>query len=255
MRNSSAISLLLMLLLFPLPYVLAGPGEQTDAGQPAPVSRPPVEVVRQGDQLRRLQEAVAGQKDKIEGARRQEKGLQQELAGLNQRLEVHSYKYGALQENLASQETLLAQEQERLGQTLAERQLMQQHLQSRLAAYYRMGSIGLLNVVFSKKSLAELLSFQEYFHYLLDYDRQAIASFQGKINEQQVLQEKLRQEKARLQDLVNEVAAEEKALSDARREKTALLERARTEEQLYGQAAAEIEKAAAGLTALPGKAP
>jgi septal ring factor EnvC (AmiA/AmiB activator) len=112
-----------------------------------------------------------------------------------------------------------------------------------------MGGIGLMNVIFSKKSLSELLSFQEYFQRMLQYDQVAISSYAAKIAELVQIRQRHEREKNRLQELVTKVKAKEEMLEATRQEKTTLLNRVKTEERLYQQAVAEIQKAAADLTA------
>ena len=121
-------------------------------------------------------------------------------------------------------------------------------MEKRLAAFYRSGTVTLLNVLFSANTLPELLSFQENFLNLLQYDRKAIAGYINTINGLEQAKKEHGREKARLLELMSEVTQQERQLASTHKEKQNLLKRISTEKNLYQQAAAEIEDAANDLT-------
>ena len=75
-----------------------------------------------------------------------------------------------------SEEAIRAKEAE-VAVAQQEKARSQRPTEQRLAAYYRMGDIGVLNLLFSASSLPELLKFKEYFHRILQHDREIIAQY------------------------------------------------------------------------------
>jgi septal ring factor EnvC (AmiA/AmiB activator) len=210
---------------------------------------PQIHISEQQSQARRLQKGIKEHEEKIKESQEKGLGLLAELERIDQNLQIQDRKLAVLKESYIKQEAVLDKQIEHLEKILAEKNAQQQYVQERLTAYYQMGGIGLMNVVFSKTNLAELMSFQEYFHHLLQYDRLAIASYQEKITKLIQAQKKHEIEKDRLLELVDKVEAKENDLTAAKNDKKMLLSRVKTEEKLYQQAMDEIEKAAQNLAA------
>ena len=210
---------------------------------------PQVDPTQQRLRVKRLQQGIQEHKEKIKTTREQGQSLLAELERIERTIRTQNRKLSLLKDSHNRQEKLLAAEQKRLDLAIAEKQALQTYIQKRLTAYYQMGGIGLMNVIFSKKSLSELLSFQEYFQRMLQYDQVAITTYAAKITELVQIRQKHEREKNRLQELVAKVQTREELLEATRQNKTTLLNRVKTEERLYLQAVDEIEKAAAGLTA------
>lgn len=221
--------------------------EATEPRQKTPPA--PINFNRPNLQVHRLRQGIKEHKEKIKITQEKEKSLLDELAQIDRNLLIHGTKLAILKESYAHQEKIVEQEQARLDMAIAEKKTQQHFVQNRLTAYYQMGGIGLMNVVFSKKNLTDLLNFEEYFHHLLEYDRLAIASYQEKVTKLTRVREKQEQEKNRLQELVTKVETNEGVLATIQQEKMTLLSRVKTEERLYQQAVAEIEKAAESLAA------
>ena len=210
---------------------------------------PQVDAAQQRIQVKRLQQGIKEHEKKIRTTREEGQSLLAELEKIERTIRTQKRKLSLLRDSHDQQEKLLTAEQKRLDLAIAEKQALQTYVQARLTAYYQMGGIGLMNIIFSKKSLSELLSFQEYFQRMLQYDQMAITSYAAKIAEIVQIRRKHEYEKNRLLELVVKVQAREELLKATRLEKTTLLNRVKTEEKLYQQAVNEIEKAADRLTA------
>ena len=210
---------------------------------------PQIHISKQRSQARSLLKGMKEHEEKIRIS--QEKGLDllAELERIDQNLQIQNRKLTIFQESLSKQEAVLNKQAEHLAEVLVEKNTQQQYVQKRLTAYYQMGGIGLLNVLFSQKNLADLMSFQEYFRHLLQSDQLAIGSYQEKVAKLLQAREKHEVEKIRLQKLVDKVEAKEKDLNAAKLLKNTLLTRVKTEGKLYQQAMDEIAKAAENLTA------
>ncbi|MFC1827820.1 murein hydrolase activator EnvC family protein, partial [Thermodesulfobacteriota bacterium] len=147
------------------------------------------------------------------------------------------------------QELLLADKQEYLNQVLTEKRAHQVHVKNRLAAYYRLGSVGLMNVLFSSESLPELLDFKEYFSIMIQHDHAIIQQYIAQIKESNRAREDHAREKLRLMKLADELDEKKTQLNLFRQEKNILLKQVNTEQHLYEQAVQEIEEAVTDLAA------
>jgi len=207
------------------------------------------EIIEKNVRIRKLQEGIIDHKIKILGSRKKERTLLGDLEKIEKELQVQKNMLATLRTKSEKQELLLSDKQEYLRQVLAEKRAHQVHVKNRLAAYYRMGSVGLMNVVFSSQSLPELLDFKEYFALMVQYDHTIIQKYLAQLNESNRAREEHAREKLRLMKLVDEVSENEKQLNRIREEKNFLLKQVNTEQHLYEQAVIEIEDAAADLAA------
>jgi septal ring factor EnvC (AmiA/AmiB activator) len=160
-------------------------GESEAAMQPTEKGNkpPPADVADQKEKVQRLQQSIKDHEEKIKTTQKKEEGLLVELEKIDHKLEIQEKKLEMIMESFNRQEKILADAQARLDAVVAEKEALQSYVQQRLTAYYQMGRIGLMNIVFSKKNLADLMSFQEYFNNMLQNDWLAIGSYQGKIAE------------------------------------------------------------------------
>lgn len=131
---------------------------------------------------------------------------------------------------------------------LAQKNTLQKHTENRLAAYYRTGDIGIVNVLFSSSSLPELLSFKESYHLMLRNDQQVIHSYKDKIEELKKSQAAHEEEKRKLNESIANVEEQQRILADTKVERQHLLKRVITEKKLYQQAIGEMKSAADSLT-------
>ncbi len=207
------------------------------------------EIIEKNSRIRKLQEGIIDHKIKILGSRKQERTLLGELEEIENELQEQKNMLAALQQKTEKQELLLSDKQEYLRRILAKKRAHQVHVKNRLAAYYRMGSVGLMNVIFSSESLPELLDFKEYFSLMVQHDHAVIQEYLAELQESNRAREEHAREKLRLMQLADEVSEKEVELNRIREEKNTLLQQVTTEQHLYEQAVAEIEAAAADLAA------
>ena len=205
------------------------------------------EIIEKSAKIRKLQEGIIDHKIKILGSKKEERSLLGDLERIERELKEQKTKLVFLQEESAKQEVLLAERQDYLKGVIKVKRAHQIHVKNRLAAYYRMGSVGLMNVLFSTESLPELMDFQEYFNLMLEYDQSVISKYLVQIKELNLAKEAHAREKLRLIELADDVRDKEQQLSQIHLEKNLLLKQVNTEKHLYQQAVAEIEEAAADL--------
>lgn len=205
-------------------------------------------LLDQQKKIHRLKKGIAGQKSRVRITREKEISLLTELENIERRLLNDRNKLVELKQNLIDQEKLIQQKQLEKDQVLKEKEATKSHVEKRLNAYYRMGPIGVINVIFSTATLPDLLNFREYFQHLLQYDQQVIENYRAKINNLIQAQMTLHKEKKRLVSVISDIKNQEKLLVATRKDRVALLDRVNTEKKLYQRALQEIEEAAEQLT-------
>jgi septal ring factor EnvC (AmiA/AmiB activator) len=206
-------------------------------------------IIEKNIRIRKLQEGIIDHKIKILGSKKKERTLLGELENIETELQAQKKSLAALSTASEKQELLLADKHEYLRAVLAEKRAHQVHVKNRLAAYYRMGSVGLMNVLFSTESIPELLNFKEYFSIMVQHDHTIIQQYLAQLKESNRAREEHAREKLRLMQLADELGEKEKQLGRIRREKNILLKRVNTEQHLYEQAVLEIEEAVVDLAA------
>jgi septal ring factor EnvC (AmiA/AmiB activator) len=217
--------------------------------QKKPSQKQQQEIIEKNERIRKLQEGIIEHKIKILDSKEQERTLLGELEKIENELQNLVKMLADLRAESEEQELLLADSQEHLYQVLTEKKAHQIHVKNRLAAYYRLGAVGLMNVLFSTESLPDLLDFNEYFSIMVQRDHAIIKEYLEQINESNKAREELAREKLRLMKLADEVSAKENQLNLVQLEKNKLLQQVNTEQHLYEQAVQEIEEAAADLAA------
>ncbi len=198
--------------------------------------------------IRRLQEGIKKQQQQITQTRQQERDLLAELQNIDLRLGEQLEKLDVLEARMKAQRELLVVKQRELRRTRSEKQAVQDHLMKRIQAYYKMGSIGFINVTFSAQTLPELMRFHDSFQTLIRYDRDVIATFRHTITELEAAIETLELEEALLEEFIAQNANERAKLDDIRQEKEVLLARIRTQQKLHQQAIEEMQQASASLS-------
>jgi len=206
-----------------------------------------VEVKKQNEKIERLQENIIEHKLKILDSKQKERSVLDELEKIDRNLGAQRKTLASINTQYEKQENLLQEKEVDLEQLTSEKEALGPHVMKRLAAYYRTGPLGFINVLFSAESLPELLGMQEYFHLLIQYDQEAIKSLRAKISRLKEAKKEHSREKDRLLAMREQVTEEKEQLAMTQEGKKSLLHRVKTEKKLYEQAAGEIEKAAQDL--------
>ncbi|MCB2183825.1 MAG: peptidoglycan DD-metalloendopeptidase family protein [Desulfobulbaceae bacterium] len=205
------------------------------------------EVFEQKKKIDRVKKGIRSHESKVAQSKSKEIDLLAELEKLNEKILAESRKLSDLQEEMDKQDELFLEKKQEMEKISQEKKKLGEHMKKRLAAYYRMGDIGIMNVIFSASSLPELLTFQEYFHLMLKYDYQVIASYKDKMIELEAARLAHEAEKIKLKQAADQVMEQQKSLAAVKLERRKLLERTKTEKKLYQQAIREMEKAADDL--------
>jgi len=199
--------------------------------------------------IQRLQEGIASQQEQYLEATNQEKSLLQELEELDRRLAAQIARLKTLESKLSAQQALITEKERELDEVRAEKDKVQHHLLKRINAYYKMGNIGLINVIFSAQTLPELLRFHDAFQSLIEYDQNVVATYRKSIADLERVTRSLILEKNVLSNFIVQSVTEKENIDATKEEKELLLQHIRTQSKLHQQAITEMEQAATDLTA------
>ncbi len=206
-----------------------------------------VRLTKQQKKIRRLQKGIQGHKKKILSSHEKEQGILFDLENIDRNLREDRLKLRVLQGELDTKEDTINLLQGEYSAINASKERLREHLQDRLASFYRMGSIGYMNVVFSTSSLPDLINFQEHFRLLLRQDQQLINQFRHKISELTVAQEDLHRGKRQMLAVIVDIKDQEQELANSHTKRSKLLNKVKTEKKLYQRALHEMEQAAQDL--------
>lgn len=194
-----------------------------------------------------LQEGIKLQQNELKKSKGQEKDLLAQLQDIDTRLGEQREKLNVLKEKMAAQQDLIGVKEKELDRVKKQKNTEQQHLLKRLSAYYKMGKIGLINVIFSAHTLPQLLSFHDSFQTLIQYDQHLIDTYRQSIDQLERMKRALALEESLLQEFIGREEKEENRIDAIKQQKENLLTLIRTQEQLHQQAIKEMTTAWSNL--------
>jgi septal ring factor EnvC (AmiA/AmiB activator) len=215
------------------------------AAEPTPAD---AKIIEEQKKIQRLKKGIEDQKSRVQTTKKQESSLLTELERLNGHIQNEGDKLTRLKKDLSKHEQLMAAKQEEAAQAKEAKEQAKRHIKKRLNSFYRMGDIGVMNVIFSASELPDLLAFREYFDALLKRDQNVIRQYREKVAMLEKTQTALHQEKQALVETITKVKGQEEQLASTREERMRLLKKVKTEKQLYQLALTELEGAADRLT-------
>ena len=139
----------------------------------------------QKKKIERVLEGIDDHSTKVVKSEKQERSLLEQLENLENQIAEQEKKLLDLQHDVEVQDQLTQKKQQEMEEVEEQKNLLREHTENRIAAYYRTGDIGLLNVMFSASSIPELISFRESYHLMLKHDQLTIRSYRDKIEEHQ----------------------------------------------------------------------
>ena len=242
-RSCPVTQTIIFLLLFATQYFFADNLSATDL--------PPSEGKELNSfriKIRRLQQGILQKEEQITETEAKEQNILSELETLDKKIVAQKEKLSELERKMQNQQESINKEEAALKKVHREKGIVEEHLQKRIAAYYTMGDIGLLNVTFSTQTLPELLTFHDAFDVLIKYDQDVIQVYRETIKEIERVKVALDLEKAILQEFINQEISEKQILENTKSEKQILLTQVRTQTQLHKQAVEEMQQASEDLT-------
>ena len=206
-------------------------------------------IKNQSITINQLQQGLRLQQEKAMEARGQEQDLLAELKVIDAQLLEKLTKLASLEAAMASQQELISTKEKDIQKIQLERQQMQAHLQKRFTAYYKTGTIGMLNVAFSADTLPNLLSIHDSFNAVIDYDQNLLQQYRKTLDGLEQTRKALSLEITLLDTFINQANQEKEAIEQTRQEKNELLAQIQTQTRLHEQAVQAIEKEADKVSA------
>ncbi len=197
--------------------------------------------------IHKLQEGILKQEDKFYQSQSKEKVILEELEILDKKLVEQAQALATLEFKMEDQQKQINIEKRALVRIDTEKQIVQDHLKSRISSYYTMGDIGLLNVTFSTKTLPELLAFHDAFDALIQYDKDVIDVYKETLDEVRRIKNLLDLEKSVLEEFISQARVEKELLEKTKNQKSNLLTMVRTQAKLHQQAVLEMKRASQEL--------
>ena len=129
----------------------------------------------------KLRQEISSHQEKIEQTGKEEHSLLDELATLDAQIGAQKAKIDALQTRLREQELVIEAKEKELAIISRKNEALHQHLIKRLQSFYLLGRTGTLNIVFSNKTLPDLLLANDAFHSLVTYDQSVFAEYRKSV--------------------------------------------------------------------------
>ena len=215
------------------------------AAEPAAVN---AKILEEQIRIQRLKKGIEDQKSRVQTTNKKESSLLTELERLHGHIQSEGDKLSLLKKDLGKHEEQIAQKQAEAAQAMTAKEQAKVHIKKRLNSFYRMGEIGMMNVIFSTSKLPDLLAFREYFDALLKRDQKVIREYREKVETLEKTRQSLQREKQALLETITKVKGQEEQLATTRNERMRLLQKVKTEKKLYQLALHELEGAADRLT-------
>jgi murein hydrolase activator len=197
--------------------------------------------------LNRLQKGLHQHRKSIRKTRNKEINLLSELESINSKLRLEKQKLDKYRLEVKQQEKLIHRKQKEHKEKTVEKKKAKEHLKKRLAAYYQTGDIGIINVIFSARTLGDLLTYQEYFSKLLEHDRVILEDYKQTLLDLEQIQVSLKKNRDHFLKLSSLAREQTKKLKKVKEKRLALLDRVKTEKKLYQQALSEMSEASSKL--------
>ncbi len=242
MRNSPLLPIItfcaVLTILCTLPTLAPGAEKMTSNKN---------KLLQQQKKAHRLQQGIKEHSQRISQAKQKEGALLSELGAIDTRLDDERKQLQGLNSFLAEQEQALRDTEVEVSTVSEEKSQRQGPVKERLAAYYRVGDIGVMNLLFSASSLPDLLKFKEYFHRVVQYDEKIITGYRQTLSKLSRAQADLQHKKEQLIKTIAGINAQQQKLALTRADRITLLNRVKTEKKLYSRAVVEMQEAANDL--------
>ena len=204
-------------------------------------------ILQQQKKVYRLKQGIEEQTKRITQTKKKEGNILSELDAIDERLQEESRQLYTLK-SLLKEKELALRDSELEAAMIAEKKTQRQGpVIDRLTAYYRVGDIGVMNLLFSASSLPDLINFKEYFHRVLQHDQQMIDNYRETIVKLNAANTDRQHKNALLTKTIEDISAQKRKLDLTRAERVTLLNRVKTEKKLYTRAVQEMEDAANDL--------
>lgn len=204
-------------------------------------------LAEQQRRIKQVKKEMDEKRNRLRDSRAREANLMGQLEEIDQALGGGRARLAKLSREAAAKREEIRRRNEELAALGTAREGAREHVKKRLAAFYRMGEVGLLNVAFSSTTLPDLLNLQESFHLLREQDRRTIGNYQQQIASLSRVRDELEKETAELQAVIAESEQQTRQMAASRNNRLQLLASVSREKKRYQQALAEMAEAADNL--------
>ena len=235
---------LLSVLIIATALLLPGAAPASRGGMTATLES---NLAEQQKRIKQVEKAMAKKRDLLRDSRAHEINLMVQVEKIDQAIGSSRGRLSKLTREAATNRAEISRRNEELESLTAAHEAARAHVKKRLAAFYRMGEVGWLNVVFSATNLTDLLNCDVSFRLLLEQDRKTIGNYQQQITNLTKLRDDLARQTAQLQGIISDSEQQAKNLADNRSKRLQLLTSINKEKRLYQQALTEMAEAADNL--------
>jgi septal ring factor EnvC (AmiA/AmiB activator) len=204
-------------------------------------------LAEQQKRIKQVQKAMDEKRNRLRDSRAREVNLMGQLEEIDKALGSGRGRLSKLTKEAAAKREEIRRRNEELTALNTAHENAREHVKNRLAAFYRMGEVGMLNVVFASATLPDLLNVDESFRILLAQDQKTIATYHQQIADLTRLRDELERENSQLRGVIADSEQQTRTLADSRNQRLRLLASISKEKKLYQQALAEMEEAADNL--------
>lgn len=197
--------------------------------------------------IEELQVSLETHHEEIEKKERQKHSILSEIEDLDNRLNEMGQKYAEQQAEVEQQQQHLEELESRLTETKQKSDAALSHMKQRIAAFYKLGKIDLINITFSSKSFPELLRFNDSFQSVIAYDHRIMSEYRATIDSLEENRRSITLGKSLLEELRKATETKEEEIKKTREEKKELLAQINDEKELHEQAVSEAQKATSQL--------
>ncbi len=233
------ISVSLILIFFTLPH-FAHSGDNTLKK----------EIERQRQALKEVNQQIARKKERLATIRGEEKKILAAIQQLNHKI---VRQWNLLQEKKKARQEIeekIRSISDSIGRLEERLKRQQKFVELRLRALWEFGPVGVLNVIFSSRSLDELYSRQQYLLSILQKDRALRETYMKNLAELRDKKHILDREKELLLKVEKEIEATAMRLEEAKETKRVFLDDLRAQEDNYKRLLLTLKSTEKGITTL-----
>ncbi len=245
LTKSLRSTLICLLLLCLTPMAWADYLDDSDLEEAVRIAEE--DLYRHKAQLSRLTQGIEQQEQNLAASKQEEQALLTELTEIDQRIIEDSEHLVTMYKEMQLQQDKTFEKKAALEATDSEKMVLAAQTEKRLAAYYRMGDIGVLNITFSTSTLPELVNFHEYYRHMLRQDQQLIERFRVKLTELREARKAHIEEAKRLEIAMEETKKQQRILAATKQEQQKIIAQIQLKKSLYKEAAQQLEQSAQTL--------
>jgi septal ring factor EnvC (AmiA/AmiB activator) len=204
----------------------------------------------QKKQIKKLKKNISAKTRKMAEVNLEKVSVLKQLKELDTRLADQWVSLENTRKQWSAVELQLAETQKKITRLKTMNRGVQQLVEKRLRALREMGTMGLLNVLFSASSLPEMMSREANLRLILNHDRIIRQDFAARLRKLQDEEKELEEKSRELAQLAEKIDQERKSLRQTRRDRKAFLEELEKEGKRYASMIAEMRDAEKSLDAI-----